>query len=313
MLHQLRVITGIMLVAVLIYAGLWYTAAFQAEKDVIRMLANWRDDGMIVEHGSVKHGGFPYRITVRVDKPVIATRKKGLNVTADSILLLSHLWTPNHWLAEAENLHITAARKSLVFSTKSLLASYRKHEDGKAVVALDSDTAIHHKITHIAGVDDPNIVSWSLYLRFGDTNEQKETGLYGARILDFKANAAWQDPQADATEAHNLVFQGGVSGPIVKDWTKEQLSQWSFDGGLIEIDQFGYAVSGATVTGNASLTLDEQFYPLGSASITISGEEKIYESLGIANIPSLPENLMAQNGSLIAGTTSVMKLKPVIK
>lgn len=313
MLHQLRIVIGIMLVAALIYAGLWYTAAFQAEKDVIRMLADWRDDGMVVEHGSVEHGGFPYRITVHVDKPVIATRKKGLNVTADSILLISHLWTPNHWLAEAENLHITAARKSLIFSARSLLASYRKHENGKAVVALDSNTATHHKITHIAGVDDPNITSWSLYLRFGSTGEQKETGLYGARILDFKANATWQDPQANAVEAHNLVLQGGVSGPIVKDWTKDQLAKWSFDGGLIEVDQFGYAIPSGTITGNASLTLDDQFYPLGSASIAISGEDKIYESLGISDIPNLPKNLMAQNGALVAGTTQVMKLKPVIE
>ncbi|MFC3050454.1 DUF2125 domain-containing protein [Kordiimonas pumila] len=324
MLNQFRLIIGVLVVAVLVYCGLWYTAAFQAEKDVTRMLATWRDQGIFIQHGSVKHGGFPYRITVTVDSPTIATRTKGLTVSASSIELISHLWTPNHWLAETVGLKVRAAQDNFDITADTLLASYRLHNDGKAVVAFDSTAASGLIVNQFLGREIKTVKDWSLFLRFSTEaqNTDDDGGLYGARILDFKAGAEWQITE-DTLEKRGdaaLMIEAGVNGPALDDWSKDQLTAWASEGGLMEISRFEYTAAGARVTGNASLTLDSNFKPLGSASVKITNTENLNSTLaalGITPLEGAPANselsLMAQNGELIADTTVVATLKPVIQ
>jgi len=138
LISQLKYVVGILFVAVLVYSGLWFTAAFEAEKDVAAKFNSWRDNGFRVEHGKIEHGGFPYRITVTVKDFTFQTRRNGLVLTADDFTLISHLWTPNHWITEAHQVTGSFADGSTRFSDGFLHGSYRLHDNGKAVIVVNS-------------------------------------------------------------------------------------------------------------------------------------------------------------------------------
>ncbi|MEX0299341.1 MAG: DUF2125 domain-containing protein [Kordiimonas sp.] len=308
MIKQIQLLSGILFLGILIYSGLWYTAAFQAEKDVVALLSSWRDRGVSVEHGSIKHGGFPYRITVGIKDLQIATRAKGLDINAQTITLISHLWTPQHWLAEVNGLQLHAADNSTRLTSDFLLASYKVHTDGKTLVAFDSTASRGVSLNRLAGTETTTPDTWQFFLRFGGDDDQTQSGLYGERKLGFKLAAAGN--------TYSLDIVGGISGPTIKDWTSDQLTNWSNEGGLLELDKINASAGGGALKGNGSLTLDEAFYPLGSVSLTFDGGTKVQERLKEAGIKldnNLPDqglvSFMLQNGALTANGAPLLKLK----
>lgn len=311
MIKQVQLLAGVLFVSILIYSGLWYTAAFQAEKDVTALLSNWRDQGLQVEHGKIEHGGFPYRITVGVQDLHVGTRKGGLDLQVENMQLVSHLWTPQHWLIESNGVKLEAASQSTVFNSDFMLASYRVHADGKTLIAFDSAASNGFSLIRFLGQDAPTPETWQLFFRFGGTSDAPQSSLYGERFLGFKLAASRQGTALD--------FIGGISGPSVEDWTKDQLLNWSNEGGLLEIDQLTISANGGTIKGNASLTLDENFKPLGSAVLTIVNGQKIasaFEETGLSLPMELPTHgplgVMMQNGSVIVNNTPILPLKPVV-
>ncbi len=311
MIKQFQLLAGTLFLAILVYSGLWYTTAFQAEKDVVALLSAWRNSGVSVEHGKIEHGGFPYRITVDIKDLTIKTRARGLDVSAKNIQLISHLWTPQHWLAETHGLQISTAANSTRLTSDFMLASYKVHDDGKTLVAFESSASKGFSITQFAGLEINTPDTWQFFLRFGDTEEKASTGLYSERRLGFKLAAGGN--------AYTLDLIGGISGPVIKDWTKEQLTNWSNEGGLIEVDRLTIMAGGGTIKGNGSLTLDEKFQPLGSASLSITEGNKAarrFREGGLRFEDDLPDqgvlSLMLQNGSVSANGTPLLPLESVI-
>ncbi len=265
---KIRTFAGLLLVAVLVYSGLWYTSSFQARKDTEAMFGAWRDKGLKVEHGKVKLSGFPYRIVITVDGLQVRTRGPGLDVGAESVMLVSHLWTPGHWVAEATNVSVRAANDALALTDGSMRGSYRLHEDGKAVIVVDSGDMADFSLMKAPGVAGPKALkNWQLFLRSDTEHHEADNGLYEDRFLDFKLVVDTGMTELEAT--------GGIMGPVIRDWTSDALGAWRDAGGLMELDAVKLVTNGGRIGGNASLTLDETFRPLGSATLRLEGPEAI--------------------------------------
>ncbi len=310
MVKQLRLIIGVMFLAILVYSGLWFTAAFQAEKDTVSLLATWRDSGLRVDHGKITHGGFPYRITVEIEDLSIQTRSNGLNIQADKLVLNSHLWTANHWVAQASGVQASLADNALSFEDNELTASYKLYENGQQVVALDTLSTDDFVFTQFFGITPPQLINWQVFLRFGDTASQDKDGLYGERYMDVKLSAK--------TSVSSLEATGGISGTVIRDWNKTNLSNWRDEGGLLEANSIDLRTPKGRLQGSMNVTLDENFKPLGSANMTVSGGDAIAQILKDAGIhidgipTSGPLNLMLQNGRCSNGTNNGEKLKAII-
>jgi hypothetical protein len=290
-----------MIVALLVYSGLWYTAAFQAEKDVTATFAGWRDRGIQVEHGKIEHGGFPYRITVTIQDLSFHTRSKGVAFSADTILLVSHLWTPNHWIAEARNVTAGFARGSTRFSDAFLHGSYKLHSNGKTLIVVNSRGTDDFKLSKLLGFSPPTLTDWELAFWLKNTDQQSAGGLYGARFLDFKVTGR--------TQENLLEIRGGISGPVITDWNKKALANWRDEGGLVELDTLEYHNREGQTKGSASLTLDNGFRPLGSVSLAQAAR---CELLGFT-IDENTTSAMLQNGVLSVDGRKVLDLDPVIR
>jgi len=308
---QLRLIVILMFAAVLIYSGLWFTAAFQAEKDVARMFAGWRDQGIRVEHGKIAHGGFPYRITVDVEKLNVSTRSKGAEFRAESVTLISHLWTPGHWVAEARSTEVSLARGKIQFADAFMHGSYRLHGDGKAVIAVSPYSTDDMTLQAFLGAELQKPDDWHLFMRFGGDDGSAESSLYGSRLLDFKLTARAKDLAFETT--------GGLSGPAIRDWDKKQLANWRDQGGLLELDDIDYAIAGGRTKGSASLTIDENFRLIGSANLVRSGDSSLQHALQGLGLKTLgddkgsgPASLMIQLGTIRLNGEPLAELKPII-
>ncbi|MCK0069158.1 DUF2125 domain-containing protein [Kordiimonas laminariae] len=310
MVKQLRLAIAVMFVAILVYSGLWFTAAFQAEKDTVNLLADWRDQGIQIEHGNISHSGFPYRIAVEIEDFDLRTRSRGLDIHTDKMVLTTHLWTANHWVAQISGLDAKFANKSLALRDKALNASYKLYEDGQRVIAIDSLTTDDLNVDRFFGVIPPRLTGLQLFLRFSDANTQAKEGLYGERYLDLKLVANTDTTSVEAT--------GGISGPIIHDWNKRELENWRDEGGLVEFSIIDIRSQGGRLRGSLSATLDENMKPLGSASMTVNGGEniqKLLQTTGInpAIIPSSGAlNIMLQNGRYSSGANASGRLKPVL-
>jgi len=312
---KLRALAGLLIAGLIIYSGLWYTSAFQAEKDAAAQLSALRDQGLRVDHGKIKLSGFPYRIVLTIDGLQIRTRGPGLDVGAENVTLVSHLWTPMHWVADAQAVQFAAAGDALRFTDGHVRGSYRLHGNGTAVIAIDTVTTDDFSLDRAFGIDDPSGLSrWQLFFRVPEEAPVANGGLYEDRFLDFKLVLTAAAGEFDA--------EGGIMGPKISDWTASELAAWRDGGGLLELDKFTLTAGDGALTGNGSLTLDEAFRPLGSASLQLSGAEAVEAALQRIGIPvagalnrggDAPASLMMQLGSLTLNGAAITPMKPVIE
>lgn len=312
---KLRALVGLIFIAILVYSGLWYTSAFKAEKAAAMQLADLRDKGLRVEHGKIKLSGFPYRIVLTIDGLSVKTRAEGLDFGAESVTLISHLWTPGHWMAEARATSLEAAQGAIAVKDGYVRASFKRHGEQQAVIAIDSLTTDDFTIEAAPGIDGPiSLKDWQLFLRY-DGQAEPTDGLYEKRFLDFKLTL---------DSGNRFEVMGGVMGPGLKDWTPSALGAWRDAGGLVEFDTIDLAVRGARVKGNGSLTLDENFMPLGSASLAVAGGPALADYLkefgvdtgeALSSLGSQAETMqfMAQMGILSINNGSVLRLKPLVE
>ncbi len=314
---RFNTLAGLVIAAILIYAGLWYTTAFKTEKKVIDQFSAWRDKGLKVDHGNVSSEGFPYRLVIKVQKPVLHTREDGLYLAAKEITLTSHLWTPGHWVAEATDTEFSLAGDTIKGKDGYTRASYKLHGDDLPVIVVDSGETDDFVLEKAPGLTAPtSLKKWQLFLRPGVDTAAAESALYDKPFLQFKIVM-----QSDIA---SMNAEGEISGPVIKDWSKKELSNWSADGGLLMLKTLQLETAGAKLSGDASLTLDEEFRPLGSATVSIEGGDKLtayLASLGLntheslraySNVPSGPLPLMLQSGQVMLDVTEIMPLKPVI-
>lgn len=304
-----KAVLGILFLLGLGYTALWYTAGFEAQKSMAATLSGWRDDGYKVEYSSLALSGFPYRIVVEIDGLEVSTRQKGLAVTSEKMMVVSHLWTPSHWVAQASGNTIAVADDMLAWSEGYLEASYRIHDNDKLVIKVDS-----------AGTDDmtwrapnagPTLTAWTLLLGRDQSDGASTRGaLYEKRTLEFKLFAE--------TNTGSLDITGGVSGPSIRDWSKQELINWRDAGGLLEIDSASIAAPTGGVELKGDLSLDDNLGLLGAASVEAQNPDAILGLLKALNKPTPNESvrqssLMLQNGLMLLDGFEIMELDPIIR
>ena len=300
---KLRAVVTTLVLLVLGYTALWYTVGFRTQKAAAATLSNWFDQGLDVRHGKITLSGFPYRLVLEINGLTVETRQPGLNVQADKLVLVSHLWTPDHWIAQATDVSVALGRNTIAFKEDFVQASYRVHTGDKLVVKIDSDGAKDMVLLSPKGM--PQLDAWSLLIGRDNGNQGDAGGLYEKRTLEFKFFA--QQGQ------DSLEIAGGISGPGIRDGSVEQLRNWRDNGGLVELDDLKWTSGGNLMALNGDVTLDENYKPLGSAAITVSDWAVFRKSMAdlgisIGGPPVGGAALMLQNGFAILGEKRILSL-----
>ncbi len=289
------------------YVALWYTVGFRTQKAVTATLAEWLDRGLVVRHGQIRLSGFPYRFVIEIDDLEVATREAGLSLESDRLTLVSHLWTPDHWVVQAAGNNIELAGGTIRFFEEFLQASYRMHDSDKLVVKIDSSGAADQRI--ISPENMPALTQWSLLLGKDYSDDTSASGLYEKRTLEFRFFAE--------NGGGSLEFTGGVSGPELSDWSAAELTEWRDEGGLVELDSMTWQSGSMQMEASGDITLDEAFRPLGSANLSSTDWARARQLLapyGFRLASNLPNEtaLMMQNGAALIDGDMVLPLPQVI-
>lgn len=299
-LFKLRTVITLLVLLAVGYTGLWYTLGFQAQKDLTAELGQWRNSGMRVEHRSVQLSGFPYRIILSVPDLEVSTRGHGLTFSGDQLQLVSHIWTPQHWIAQISGAKISLADGLIAFEEDFIQASYRIHDNDKLVVKIDSSGADDLRILEPQNL--PSLSTWTLAIGKDFSNSQATTGLYEKRTLEFRLFAAAPGGSIDMV--------GGISGPEVSDWDTRELEDWRDAGGLLEIDQFIWKTPETSATLSGDITLDEEMRLLGSGTLKVAnwaGLKSLLAPLGLTVAAEGPDeaSIMMQYGWIEVDGTRV--------
>lgn len=305
---KLRTVVTTLVLLALGYVALWYTIGFRTQKEVTAVLTSWLDEGLRVRHGNIRLSGFPYRIVLEIDDLEVSTRAKGLSVSSDQLTLISHVWTPDHWIAQSAGNDIQLAAGAVSLFEEFIQASYKIHSGDKLVVKLDSAGAADARLRSPTGL--PQLEQWSLLLGKDFAEPSPSGGLYEQRTLEFRFFAG--------TGTSTLEFTGGVSGPGLKDWTEEELANWRNEGGLFAIDNLTWRTPGLTLKADGDITLDDAFMPLGSANVSatdwrVAGEFLSQYGVRIDVRTDSDTALMLQSGAAVINGEEVRALAPVIK
>jgi len=305
---KLRAVITTLVLLVLGYTAMWYTVGFRMQKSVTTTASSWLDQGLDVSHGKTTLSGFPYRLVLEIDGLRVRTRQRGLDFRTEKLVLISHLWTPDHWIAQANKVSVGLGRGIIAFDEDFVQASYRVHTNDRLAIKIDSNGADDMTLHAPEGVSP--LDNWSLLLGKDNGDDDGASGLYEKRTLEFKLFAQRGENSLDIT--------GGISGPGIRDWSISELGNWRDNGGLVELDALSWTTGGATVSANGDLTLDENFKPLGSAALTVTDWSVFTKSMAelglpVGDQPAGDTALMLQNGSAILGDQVVLALPTVVK
>lgn len=305
---RFRAIIGLLVLLIIGYSGLWYTAAFRAQKNLAQTLSSWRDTGLQVEHGAIKLAGFPYRFLLTLSNVSVATRAEGLVFKSDQMTLISHLWTPDHWIAEVVGMRGSIADGAFAFEEDFAQASYRVHSGDRLVVKVDSNGSDDFRWINAHGLPKPE--AWTLLIGKDNSEQEAQSGLYEKRTIEFRLYAERNGAVID--------IAGGVSGPPVYDWSRSELTQWRNEGGLLEVDAMTWNAPGMQLSLNGDATLDDMYRPLGSATLSLKGWEaftKLAPTIGLLPQETAPETLSftVQNGIIQIGDQTIGRVTPFFR
>jgi hypothetical protein len=257
MMNQFRVIIGIGFLAILGYSALWFTVAFDYEKQAASELSKLRDTGMKVSYNDISLAGFPYRIVIEIEDLALAGRAGGYAYASSKTELISHLWTPHHFIIQAEEVEASLLQNNIHIEDKYIRASLRRADDGKTIIAADSFTTDDLTIINAPkALETIGFNEWQVFLRLHEDPVAPASSLYEDRFIDFRIVLGGNKGDIEAI--------GGVSGKPILDWNRTELTDWRDSGGLLEFDVLSFALGGAKLEGNGSLTLDENLKLLGS-------------------------------------------------
>ncbi|GHF11728.1 hypothetical protein GCM10017044_01970 [Kordiimonas sediminis] len=320
LIRNFRNASFVLITAVLVYSGVWYTTAFEAKEEIIKALNAVEAKGHKVKYKDVELEGFPYRIIVTIPQATVISRSGNMKFQTRNVTLISHVWTPTHWMAEASDVQASLFDRSLEFTDDRMRASYRVMSDKSTIIAIDSFGADDFTLTRGFGFRGAyTFKDWQLFFRLPDVeaaSPSDASGLYGTRAFDFKAvidKGLWSSE-----------ITGGLIGDMPKDWTENSLANWRDEGGLLMLDSASLTSSGSALKGSASIALDMEMRPLGSANFTVRGADSLTALLAAAtslDAHSLDNgiqknqediSLLMQNGTASLNGTPVKRLSPII-
>lgn len=319
-MNRLKYLVGALFFLILGYSGLWWTSAMGAAKSVEATFNRWASEGHAVKASDVAVSGFPYRIILDTKDVEITRKGKAILFRADKVTLISHLWTPRHWMGEAEGVKASVGAGRIAFTDGKIRGSWRQEDDGSEIIAIDSsgDTS-DFSLVEAPYIETPTaLANWLISARLHAPQADAATGLHEEKGTDFRITA-------DGANGR-LLLLGTASGTPPEGWSKKDLAGWGNAGGLIDFSEIDLTIPKGRIQGSGSITLDENAMPLGSFSLKVTDGRNAAAALAdagllmkgaenaFANQPGTkPVSVMLQGGDISADGVLVGKMTPIAK
>jgi hypothetical protein len=273
MTHRARIFAVAVLALVLLggYAAYWFTVAAQLEKGIDDWVAFQRSSGMTIAFERTPIGGFPLAFKTTFRQPhfsgAIAGQRfdwHGSDVEGSVSPIDLHAMTfsaPGHHALDLGAGPATVDAKDLTVrlsldsfgQISSLAVKFAGLQatlpDGKAFAAASGDASVHAGLPPKSDTDP--LLQFAL--------SAKELKLPEGTVL------LTADPLGEARVA------GTVKGPMPIAPLRQALASWRDAGGTVEITDFAAAQTPLSLSGSATIALDETLQPIVAANLKARG------------------------------------------
>ena len=312
---KFKALFGLLTGGIIVYSGFWYSIGLSVERQIVGELNNLREQGVNVKHSPPELTGFPYRLQITLSDISLDARKNGWRITADDVTAIGHVWAPDNWYLRLRGTNASALAGGLSLSGDDILSNIKWSGNGVMQVSFDLST------TRAQGkIFDGNSITAEkaeLHIMTPPPNGRADQNLLSPLIFKGAlrvAGATSDNSSFQILDRGEMLFS--LHGKGLDGWTDTALANWRDGGGTVEITALSVEWGQSLIEGNASLTLDEDFKPLGAATLTLKNADSMMKKLKRLDLlTDQPDKnsgtiaLMAQGGELTADGQRITKLK----
>jgi len=263
---RLKVIALVVAGLLLGYSGYWLYLSQNVDAYLRRLATSLaQKNGVALNYDSYQVTGFPYRLVLTFQNPVLTYRNGPLfaEMAATSLEAVLQPWNLDHAILMSET-----SRTTLAFGTDEAVTYRLEPEVFSLSVHAGSKNALRVsvrwtqvKIASNAGPWVPSgLEDLEFHLRRPVAPAGAEGELFEPRVLDLALRASRADGGA-------LVADVAFRGRDVPHVTRPELGAWRDAGGTLEVETLMLDGPALHVTGSGSFTLDAEFRLLGAVDV----------------------------------------------
>ena len=262
-------------------------------------MADRMAEGWSLSHNEVQTGFAWDRVILKFPNPKISNNK--IELKGEYLSVSQYFIDPGHLkvVLNGRNL-LTIGDKSWVVSASPLrvdLIFSRTSEHMKSLHATATDV-------HVGTGDTPALTAQALGLAVVSTNSAPDHNMASAQFVGTAAglvlDAAAPGPSHPVTVAE---VSGKLMGAFLAAAPLQSLTQWSADGGTVEVERFMVEWPPIKIEGSGTVALDHQLQPVAAFAAQVQGGSHLADTLrqnfGLSgeNAENLQSQLRGQPGA----------------
>jgi hypothetical protein len=270
---------GVAAVALIValYVGYWYYAAGQLRDGVLSWIEERRAEGLELTYARMDIGGFPGRLRLRIDKPVISAPNAATPWGWEGAGLDAEMrpWNPT-------DVHVSAAGDhAVLFGTGADLIALQGRAETADGTFSYSRGALKAATVSLAGFDlavAGGKVAWKLDRGRLDLDLAPDTDEDDGKNVTIDARLGLHGFALPAgidlplgTDIERLEVAGSLIGTIGNGPLAPALTAWRDDGGTIEVRRLSGDYGPLNMIADGTLALDAALQPIGAFTARIGG------------------------------------------
>ncbi|MEC9346207.1 MAG: DUF2125 domain-containing protein [Pseudomonadota bacterium] len=288
---RLKVWFGPLVVLAVLLAGTGYWFWWQGAADRLaagfdRWVEARRAEGIMIDHGPVDVGGFPYRLTLRLDNAAIALpgQPGAPEWSADRVEIYFQPWEKGHAVIGIEGQQRFGwdgpqGRRAANARTDSTYASLRFDDAGTPeTFALDAREV---KVTGDVPLQAMQRFQVHARANRGEDPDRPAGSLNLATHGDGITLAEGASPLGTDIAIARI---STLVRPEPAGTTPEQLDAWRDAGGVIDILGLEITTKALGITGDGTVALDEQRRPEAAGVLVVRGAANLVDALAASGV-----------------------------
>ena len=274
---------AVLLAVVLIHGVYWVVASGQIRSQALAWIADQEAAGYAIAHEGLRVGGYPFRFSLRVERPDIAApdSEGGWRVRAERLAATAQIYDLNHWILTPDGdvlLHaLTEAGPA------RWIAAYdaaRLSLAGTGGVTTRIGASVAGLTLQAESGPEPALEAVGALNLTGFTTEddrltvrvQADALRLAEGVLDPALQAAFgREPELWRMEANLTRFEALARAGDPAEWRRA--------GGVLDIVGAQLVWGAADITGSGELALDAELRPAGRMSVVVTDPETLIDAL----------------------------------
>lgn len=315
----------------------WHLSARALAEGVARWAAERRAEGYAVSYETSGVGGFPFALTLRLDRPVVEAPGGLWRWEGPAVEGRAWLWSPLAMRVSAPGRHLLRTHRDGRDRIFDLDA-----REARGIVEIDRAGRFERGELHLAELLAAEEGGPQVAVGAADLRAHAAAPAVGLPVLAFALSAVEvslpAEPRPALGRAVPLIeAEGEIRGPLPAGRAQAALTRWRDAGGVLDLARFRARWGPLDLDGDGTFALDEAMRPLGAATVALRGlsatlgrlveagvvpprEGGLAQAL-VAALARPPEGggppevrvaVTLQDGYLFLGPVRLLALRPVI-